>query len=164
MMRECDLDDGNVRAEQRLQTLKVEVGQLAEALGAMTMAAVSARRETAASQVSPHRIRAMIKARSMRSAYITDVPLGDPAWEILLDLLAARLESKQVSASSLCIAAGIPLSSAMRLIDTLATRGVVTRTRDPQDGRRTFVELSNASEMQLRNYLMMAQKISAPLI
>ncbi|HYE28402.1 MAG TPA: hypothetical protein VEA61_09245 [Allosphingosinicella sp.] len=163
-MSGCEVGDVGVRAEERLQTLKIEVSQLAEALAAMSVAAVGTRREAAAAQVTPLGIRAMIKARSMRSAYISNVPLGDPAWEVLLDLLAARLENKQVSASSLCIAAGIPSSSAMRLIDTLANRGVVIRSRDPRDARRTFIELSNTCESQLRNYLRVAQKISSPLI
>jgi len=37
--------------------------------------------------------------------------LADPAWDMLLDLTAARAESRAVSVSSLCIAAGVPTTT-----------------------------------------------------
>jgi DNA-binding MarR family transcriptional regulator len=163
MVGETDSTNDGARAEERLRSLKAEVGQMAETLAAMSIAAVRGQHEArAATNVSPVSVRSLIKAQSLRSNYISDVPLGDPAWEILLDLLAARLESKQVAASSLCIAAGIPSSSAMRLIDTLTSRGVIVRTRDPRDARRSFVELSGTAEQQLRRYLLAAHSLSSP--
>jgi hypothetical protein len=40
---------------------------------------------------------------------------ADPGWDILLDLYAARQEGKQVSVSSLCIAAAVPPTTALAL-------------------------------------------------
>ena len=58
-------------------------------------------------------------------------------------LRAARLEQERVSVSSLCIAAAVPPTTALRWIRTLTDKGMVQRHADPQDGRRVFISLAN---------------------
>jgi DNA-binding MarR family transcriptional regulator len=82
---------------------------------------------------------------------------------MLLDLMAARLDGQRVAVSSLCIAAAVPATTALRWIKTLTDHGLFVRTADPQDGRRVFIELSEAAAAQLSAYLAAAQRIS-PLI
>jgi hypothetical protein len=60
-------------------------------------------------------IREIIRKRQVRKQFFPAELFADPAWDIMLDLAAARLEGKQVSVSSLCIAAEVPTTTALRV-------------------------------------------------
>src|SRR3546814_2986047 len=47
-------------------------------------------------------VRRMLRQRRMREQYFPADLFADPAWDMLLDLYAARLERQPVSVSSLC--------------------------------------------------------------
>ena len=71
-----------------------------------------------------------------------DELFGEPAWDMLLDLFIHEAEAKTVSTSSLCIASGLPMSSALRLLQRLCDAELVTREADRHDGRRNFIRLT----------------------
>lgn len=114
--------------------------------------------------VSPAMIREMIKLRRLRDSYFEKDLFADPAWDILLDLMASRLEGRPVSVSSLCIAAAVPATTALRWITAMTESGMLVRQHDPNDARRIFIELSTSVEAALREYLVAAQQRSAPLV
>src|SRR3546814_4614981 len=62
---------------------------------------------------------------------------------MLLDLMAAHLSGQRVSVSSLCIAAAVPATTALRWIRALTAHGLFLRQADPSDGRRVFIALSD---------------------
>jgi Winged helix DNA-binding domain len=88
-------------------------------------------------------IRAMLRARRQRDLYFPADLFADPAWDMLLDLMAARLEGRQVAISSLCIAAYVPATTALRWIKALTEQGLFERIPDPADGRRVHIALSD---------------------
>lgn len=88
-------------------------------------------------------IRQFIRARRMRDQYLPADLFADPAWDMMLDLLAAKLAGQHVSVSSLCIAAAVPPTTALRWIRQLTDRAVFARIDDPADGRRVFIELTD---------------------
>lgn len=92
---------------------------------------------------SPVEIRQYIRARRMRDQYLPADLFADPAWDMMLDLLAARIAGQNVSVSSLCIAAAVPPTTALRWIRQLTDRAVFARVDDPADGRRVFIELTD---------------------
>jgi DNA-binding MarR family transcriptional regulator len=98
------------------------------------------------------RIREMIKLRRLRDQHFPPDLFADPAWDILLDLYAANLEGKSVSVSSLCIAAAVPPTTALRWITTMTEHGALVRKQDPNDARRVFIGLSEDSEARLTAY------------
>jgi hypothetical protein len=106
-------------------------------------------------------IRAVVRARRLRDEHFPDDLFADPAWDILLDLMAARLERKQVTVSSLCIAAAVPPTTALRWISVLTERGMVVRVADSADRRRAFVELSDATARALLTWLRRARRLAA---
>lgn len=61
----------------------------------------------------------------------------------MLDLMIARIERLRVAVSSLCIAAAVPATTALRWIKTLTETGIFVRVDDPTDRRRVFIELSD---------------------
>lgn len=87
-------------------------------------------------------VRAMLRSRRLRDQIFPPDLFADPAWDILLDLMAARLEGIKVSVSSLCIAAAVPPTTALRWIRQLTESGLLVRQADPNDGRRIFIALS----------------------
>jgi len=113
--------------------------------------------------LSGRQVRAMLRARRLRDHMVAPDLFADPAWDILLDLMAARLEGTQVSVSSLCIAAAVPPTTALRWIRQLTDRGFLLRHADPKDGRRIFIALSDQGADAIsrwfhgsRGYLLLA--------
>lgn len=105
----------------------------------------------AATLPRPALVREIIRQRQLRARFFEEDLFADPAWDILLDLTAAKGENKQVSVSSLCIAACVPPTTALRWISQMTDGGLLDRVRDPIDRRRAFIELSDkaASAMSL---------------
>ncbi|WCT74358.1 winged helix DNA-binding protein [Sphingomonas naphthae] len=101
----------------------------------------------------PQRLRAMIHQRRLRDRFFATDLFADPAWDMLLDLMAARLERVNVSVSSLCIAAAVPPTTALRWIKSLETEGLVDRVADPEDQRRIFIVLSDEGYDRMCAYL-----------
>jgi len=144
----------------RLQQLSEEVGRIANALATLSESEKTDRRERVEAPVTSQQVRAILRARRLREQYFGAELFADPAWDMLLDLLAARLDQQRVAVSSLCIAAAVPATTALRWIKTLTEQGMFVRAADPQDGRRVYIELSEAAANALIAYLRAAQRIS----
>ncbi|RVT43748.1 MarR family transcriptional regulator [Sphingobium algorifonticola] len=98
-------------------------------------------------------VRDLLRSRRLRDQFFGDDLFGDPAWDMMLDLMAARLAGERVSVSSLCIASAVPPTTALRWIRDLTGRGIFERRPDPLDGRRVFIALSDdAAEAMQRWY------------
>ncbi|WP_315762918.1 hypothetical protein [Sphingomonas sp. Y38-1Y] len=97
-------------------------------------------------------VRASIRARRMRDQFFDPTLFADPAWDMLLDLFAAHLEHTRVSVSSLCIAAAVPATTALRWITTMREAGLFERHDDPFDRRRAYVGLSDVAVTAMRRY------------
>lgn len=97
-------------------------------------------------------VRARIRQRRVRESLFSNDLFADPAWDMLLDLYAAELEGVDVSVSSLCIAAAVPTTTALRWIKLLSQRGWLVRHHDPKDGRRIIMRLSNDARSRLDRY------------
>jgi len=106
------------------------------------------------SEISADMVRAIIKKRRLRDNYFVSALFADPAWDILLDLMAARLSGQTVSVSSLCIAAAVPATTALRWITSMTKNGMLERKSDPMDARRVFIDLSDETFKKLEAYLI----------
>lgn len=145
----------------RLQQISEEVGRIASALAALSeedQAAADAAKGKI--RIDPGLVRAMIRARRLRDQFFRSEIFADPAWDMLLDLFAARLEKRRVAVSSLCIAAAVPPTTALRWIKSLCDQGLFLRHADVEDGRRVFIELSEDAAAAMEAYLRAAQRIS----
>lgn len=90
----------------------------------------------------PQVVRGVIAARKLRKRYFENELFADPAWDMLLDLTAAHGENSQVSVTSLCIAAEVPATTALRWINQMEDIGIFRRVEDRSDKRRSFITLS----------------------
>lgn len=136
-------------APLQLRQLSEEVGRIAKTLASLshTSELTLVRQDDRDAQpddpvVEAPMIRAMIRARRLRAQFFHPDLFADPAWDMLLDLSAARLEEQPVPVSSLCIAAAVPATTALRYIGKMTEFGLLTRIADPHDRRRAFVGLA----------------------
>lgn len=74
--------------------------------------------------------------------------------DMLLDLYASDLEQSRIAVGSLCIASGVPNTTALRWISNLEREGLVTRQGDPYDGRRVWIDLTEAGREAMEAYFM----------
>ncbi|HEU5482581.1 MAG TPA: hypothetical protein VFU80_05770 [Sphingomicrobium sp.] len=103
-------------------------------------------------EVPVETIRTIIRARRLRARFFPEDLFADPAWDMLLDLLQAEIAQLRVPVSSLCIAAAVPATTALRWLKSMTDKGIFVRRADPHDGRRVFVELSRESSLAMRRY------------
>lgn len=104
--------------------------------------------------VTAAEVRNLIRVRRLRDHFFPSEIFADPAWDMLLDLMAARLSGDPVSVSSLCIAAAVPATTALRWIRTMTDVGLFVRHADPHDGRRVFIGLSDEAADGMLRYFM----------
>lgn len=109
----------------------------------------------------PRLVRKLISARQARAKYFEGELFADPAWDMLLDLTAAQAEHSRVSVTSLCIAAEVPATTALRWIKQLVESGVFVRIADPSDRRRAFIALSDTSSEAMARYFA---EVEMPLL
>lgn len=135
--------------ESRLEALKRDAARVAAALAELAGGATA----EPVRPVTAARIRAHVKARRNRERFFAAELFADPVWDILLDLAASRLEARPVSVSSLCIAASVPTTTALRTIKQMVDRGLLVRRSDPADARRTFIAMSTTAERAMEGCL-----------
>ncbi len=107
-------------------------------------------------------IRRAIRARRLRDSFFGDNLFEDPAWDMLLDLYAARLEVQQVSVSSLCIASAVAATTALRWIGRMTQAGMFVRDPDPNDRRRAFITLSARALAGMEGYAVAVRRAGLP--
>ena len=151
----------------RLRQLSDEVGRIAASLARLSTVpdradgpVVAKRQFGEVPQLDGEKVRAVIRARRLRSRYFSEDIFADPAWDMLLDLLQAEIAQHRVPVSSLCIAAAVPATTALRWIRTMTEADLFRRRADPHDGRRIFVELSPTASMAMRQYFAEAGEVA----
>lgn len=165
-------DIGREDGQPILQQLTEDVSRIAAMLASLTdeeaeaLEATKARPSEGVDEpgVDAAYVRSIIRARRLRDQFFRGGLFADPAWDMLLDLMAARLEGTRVAVSSLCIAASVPATTALRWIKALTDRGLFVRSADPQDGRRVYIALSDDAARALTAYLRAAQRIAPTAI
>jgi DNA-binding MarR family transcriptional regulator len=159
------VEEGGAAGRRRLAELSEEVGRIARALASLS--ADEAERVPApvprmVGAADGPLIRAFIRLRRLRAQHFLPELFADPAWDILLDLAAARIEGRMVAVSSLCIAAAVPATTALRWITQMTEQALLVRRPDPTDGRRVFIGLSDHAAAGMDAYLSAARGVVMP--
>jgi len=77
----------------------------------------------------------------------------DAAWNMLLDLFISEGEGRRLSVSAAVIGSMFSYSTAMRYVNLLVDAGLVERTPDQRDRRRSFLSLSRTGRAALADLL-----------
>lgn len=86
--------------------------------------------------------RLIYRSRRDRSSFLDECLFGEPAWDIMLDLLIALLEGRQTSISSCCIASACPTTTGLRWIGKLEKQNLIERIASDSDKRSAYVVLT----------------------
>lgn len=100
----------------------------------------------------PRLVRRIIRQRQLRARFFDGDLFADPAWDMLLDLTAASAEHTRVSVTSLCIASGVPPTTALRWIGQMTDAGLLCRVDDETDRRRAFITLADKASDAMARY------------
>lgn len=112
----------------------------------------------------PRLVRRIIRQRRLRDRYFEGELFADPGWDILLDLTAARAEHRRVSVTSLCMAAAVPPTTALRWITMMTRTGILVREQDDEDKRRSYIALSDSAAESIARYFDELGRDAARLI
>jgi DNA-binding transcriptional ArsR family regulator len=112
----------------------------------------------------PRLVRRIIRQRQLRARFFDGDLFGDPAWDMLLDLTAARAEHTRVSVTSLCIASGVPPTTALRWIGQMTDAGLLERVEDDTDRRRAFITLTEKASDAMARYFAEVGSQAARLV
>ena len=92
------------------------------------------------------------ETRRRRRSLFGGREVSDNAWDILLDLFVASFESRKVTVKRACVAADAPMTTAIRYIAFLESIGLIHRSKNPNDARSTFLELTDLGIGKLTRY------------
>lgn len=112
----------------------------------------------------PRLVRKIIRQRQLRARFFEGDLFADPAWDMLLDLTAARAEHVRVSVTSLCIASGVPPTTALRWIGQMTDAGLLQRVDDETDRRRAFITLTDKAADAMARYFAELGTAAATLV
>ncbi|HUG46405.1 MAG TPA: hypothetical protein VMK31_07860, partial [Sphingomicrobium sp.] len=115
---------------ERLRQLSDEVNRIAATLARLSIepAAIGGELRMPVEEDVPdipvEIVRSVIRARRLRGRYFSEELFADPAWDMLLDLLQAEIAQLRVPVSSLCIAAAVPATTALRWLKSMTEQGI----------------------------------------
>lgn len=116
------------------------------------------REYTGASSKKPNQAKAYLRAkgeykeRRRRTLNFPHEILGEPGWDILLDLYILHHEGKRVSVTSACIGSTAPNSTALRWINLLSEMGFLSRVASSSDKRVCYLRLTPKALIKLERH------------
>lgn len=147
---------------QRLAELSGEQADYSD-IGKVRSPAAGYRGADSDFELTSYMVTMVLRQRRLRDNFFDASLFADPAWDILLDMTQAHLDAKDVSVSSLCIAACVPPTTALRWIKLMSDAGLLERRADEADGRRAFIALSDEAFTAMRGYFAAVNKNAAKL-
>ncbi|MGN6498555.1 MAG: MarR family winged helix-turn-helix transcriptional regulator [Tsuneonella sp.] len=99
------------------------------------------------------------RARRAREKVMGRELFADAAWDILLDLAVQEALGKSVSISSICIAAHVPTTTALRYVTEMEKKGLLERRADSMDARRKFIALTDRARAKLKQLAIELEKL-----
>lgn len=106
--------------------------------------------------------RSIYKIRRSRAHFLPGNLFAEPAWDMLLDLYIHRSIGRRVTVTSLCIASGVPPTTALRWISGLIENELVERIESEQDRRKAFIVLTERGHLAMRSVLIDANRYFQP--
>lgn len=104
-------------------------------------------------ETSLRTLKLLQKLQEARSSIFGEAVMPEPAWEMLAELMRARLAGQHLSVTSLALSSKSPMTTALRRIEDLIQGGLAARVPDPADRRRTYVELTPEGMARMQLFL-----------
>ncbi len=104
-------------------------------------------------EASLRTLKLLQKLQEARNSIFGEAVMPEPAWEMLAELMRARLAGQHLSVTSLALSSKSPMTTALRRIEDLIQGGLAVRLPDPSDRRRTYVELTPEGMARMQLFL-----------
>ena len=86
----------------------------------------------------------------------------DPTWNMLNELLRAKLQGHRISVTSLCLSSRTPVTTALRRLERLVELEYAQPGLDAKDRRRKYIELAPKGQAQMMALLQrVAREVTA---
>ena len=99
-------------------------------------------------------VRCVINERARRFGYLRTELFSDPAWDILLQLLASELSQQRITISQLAEKTNVPATTTLRWIKMLECDDLIARRIDPLDARRVYLALTSKGTDAMVGYFL----------
>ena len=103
--------------------------------------------------------RKVSRMRSIRPSYFSSELFSEPAWEMLLALLAADSAGYRMTITNVCDACNAPDSTALRWLAKMKDSSLVRRRQNPTDARIIYIEIEPHAKTALISCLRDMWKI-----
>lgn len=100
--------------------------------------------------------RRVAEMRRSKKSILSSPIFVEPAWDMMLDLFVAQNMERDIGLTSVAMASGVPLSTALRHLKVIEMQKLVKRYPDEKDGRVCNVRLTEKGINKMRNILQMA--------
>jgi CheY-like chemotaxis protein/DNA-binding MarR family transcriptional regulator len=139
-------DTAKALAEDMRRTIEQDSSNRREAVGASPQPDRS-------EETGLRTLKLLQKLQEARSSIFGEAVMPEPAWEMLAELMRARLAGQHLSVTSLALSSKSPMTTALRRIEDLIQGGLAARMPDPADRRRTYVELTPEGMARMQLFL-----------
>ena len=140
-------DTAKALAEDMRRTIEQDSSNRREAVGA------SPQQPARPEETGLRTLKLLQKLQEARSSIFGEAVMPEPAWEMLAELMRARLAGQHLSVTSLALSSKSPMTTALRRIEDLIQGGLAARMPDPADRRRTYVELTPEGMARMQLFL-----------
>jgi hypothetical protein len=97
--------------------------------------------------------RRIVRERQMRARFFPERLFAEAAWDILLDLYIIGWDGRAVAVTSACLAAAVPMTTALRTMGVLVAMGLLERHPHPHDARASRVSLTVEGLTRIDRYI-----------
>lgn len=97
--------------------------------------------------------RHLYRQRTLRARHFPHSLFAEPVWDMLLDLFVNDCDRRRQTVKSVCIAARVPTTTALRHLNWLIDEGLAVRLPHPSDSRSVHVCLSETGFAAMSSYL-----------
>lgn len=95
------------------------------------------------------------ESRRARAGVLPAHLLGEPGWDMLVDLFIAERRGRSSVVKSVCLASGVPYTTAWRWLRVLEREGLVRFASDSKDLRRVVVQISDVGYAKMYEYFLL---------
>lgn len=95
----------------------------------------------------------LYRMRRRRERLFNPELLGEPCWDMLLDLFVNTVRCNPVRVTAACIASSAPTTTALRWLSILEANGLLERYPDPFDRRVVLIRLTSVGLDKMRAIL-----------
>ncbi len=112
---------------------------------------LSRKRLRRGAEITEDHILSILIARRGREAALGANLFSEPAWDVLLELYAAKLGARNMSLADLARAIGAPESTTERWIAVLNSRDLVGSEKDQVDPGRLWIKLTELGASKMKS-------------